>query len=1154
MRSYAGKPARALSAALLLAAAANGWAAQVIRTDTEITVDNGMFTAVFDVEKSCGNLTGLTPAGVPQPVATALRAGLYFSEQQHWVDESWMPATGVAQTDLPDGVTLTFDCASFGGFALRKAVTIRDGSPVLQLSYQLQAAAETTPHLIVPVGLQCAAGLDRLTTPGGELPVTDLEVNSLALELKADWYGFSSSVTGHGLVVVPVSWPEMYRVNYIGRSDDDRLSLAMRLHPMRDFAPGDEVRFAHNVVLAQGDLAAAAQAGAQAGAGPIDYLPPAAQVPAADAAELSQGLRATVCPAASAPPEIDGVLDDACWESGGVMDRFIAIRGESFAAAQTTARLVHDAEALYLGVRCDEPLMGQVQADAAPGSGRVWTDDCVELFLDPEGDGTYAHLIVNAAGVRQDDLPAERAVAPAWTAAAGRGEDFWSVEIAVPFTDLEAPAPEPGQAWRMNLCRSRLPVREATCWSPTFDGFHVPERFGVLVFGAPPLQVAHVHTGLDERDGERTLRLTVANPGDAPRGLAGELTVAAPGGAAEALPIAAELPAGASQVVEAPYALRGPGEYELRLTLGSTPGATDVLCAIFTGVVHSMGLNSAVFPAEKDGNRLMVCKGTVQHLIFMPGNHSEQTYEDFSFVLTVPEGIEVIQATGEVHELYYKPTLVSREPVERDGRRFVRWVFAADRGLPPRDIATAPFYHGWIAGLIPSDDLAEGSHPFWFHLESGDEVEPEHAGELFILPEPRGAPLQHLTLGMSCWTISPTEEFWSRLLDTYRLCGINMVDAWISARDAKWSDEIHARGMASWRMLWWFWWNEAYLEAHPEHAAINFEGERDERMICPEIMIAEDNDAIAGLMDPILADVAEGRYVGTWWDLEGPGSFNVCFCDRCLAAFRQFAGIADDVELTPLKIQSSYAEQWLEFATGQTARVCARMKSYARARGVDWRLAVYSAVQNDHTRRAYRVDWTTLIPVIDVATPSFYSRGVGDLATTFTAGTRSFVELVHGLRDIPVWNTLSVGHSRTSHYIADGRITRMQIIKSVAWGADGTTQWWWGPTDGRHYTAYADASRTLAPIEDFFVDGTYAADELAGEEIAGTTRVAWRLGDELLVMLCNDTTGGDLAATATVPAGLSIARQDHDGGIALDGRALTAQVEPLNCRWVVLRP
>ncbi len=1136
-----------------LTVVAAGPAVEIDRSDSALRIASGVLDVSLDLSKSSAMPVALRMPPEGQSLLSALACSLYYPENRHWVAENWLKATAV-DLERGEGVaTVTADCGSFGGFHLRKTLTLRDASEIVQVCYDLEALQETAPQLIVPVNLACAPGLDRLITPAGEVPAADVSAEGLGMELAAEWYAFRASADGAGLAIVPISWPQMHGVNYVRRGPDGALSLAMRLHPMRAFQPGDSVRFAYNIAVFNGDAAAAVTAARAAGAGPIEYPPAAAQAKQVDAVALGSGLRATVCPATAAAPVLDGMLDEPCWVQGGVMDRFMAIDGTRFAEAPTTARVLHDSAGVYVAVRCAEPMMEQVQANAVAGGGQVWTDDCVELFIDPDGDGkAYTHLIINAAGVTQDNFPGERAVTHQWRAAAARGVGFWSVEAFIPYSDLEISPPAPGQCWRMNVCRSRLPKREATCWCPTSSGFHVPERFGVVAFGSPLPAVTHISTGLDATATVQSLIVGVQNPGPTEAVLSGSIELLREGRTLVQAPVEATVAPGAVRQVAVPYSLELPGLYELRLALGSAEGRGDVLVASFPGTVHSLGLNSAIFPAEKDNNRLMIAKGTVQHAFFIPANHSDNTYEQFAFVLTVPEGIEVINATGDVHTAYYRASLASREPVEREGMGMVRYVFEADRGLGKRDITRMAFYNGWCPAFIPSDDLPEGDYPFFFNLVSGDEAEIEHRGTFTILPRPVGARLKHLKLGACAWTICPTEEFWRRLLDTYVTCGINMLDAWISQLDRKWSDPIHERNIESWRGMWWFWWNDEYLKAHPEHAAISSDGKPAERLICPQIMAARDNDAIAGVMDPILEAVADGRYIGSWWDLEGPASFSACFCPRCLSAFRESAGIPADEQLTPLAIQTAHADEWLDFACLQSARIAERMKQYALDRGSDWKLAVYSAVQNEHTRRAYRVDWTTLTPVIDVVTPSFYSAGVGDLGSTFTEGNMAFVDLIRAIKDVPIYNTLSVGHDRQSHYISDGRITRMQIIKSIAFGADGTWQWWWGPTDGRHYTAYADASRTLAPIEGFFVDGVMKPALLAGAPVAGTTRIAWEQGEQLLVMLFNDTTSGRIEATADVPAGYGIRRQDHDGGIALRDGVVHADVEPLFCRWVVL--
>jgi len=47
---------------------------------------------------------------------------------------------------------------------------------------------------------------------------------------------------------------------------------------------------------------------------------------------------------------------------------------------------------------------------------------------------------------------------------------------------LKAVGGAPAGRWRANFGREEADTKAATCWSPTFGGFHTPERFGVLLF------------------------------------------------------------------------------------------------------------------------------------------------------------------------------------------------------------------------------------------------------------------------------------------------------------------------------------------------------------------------------------------------------------------------------------------------------------------------------------------------------------------------------------------------------------------------------------------------------------------------------------------------------------------------------------------------
>lgn len=1141
-----------LTVAALISAASTAAAVEVVRGQDEVTLTSGDCSVVVDTSRGCAAIRQVRLPNDKDNLVKNATAALYFTEGKHWVDESWMKASKTSVREIALGKSVQAQVKDFGGFLLTKDVALRDDGPQIVVSYTLKAIRQTKPELICPAGLALPVELDTVATADGRLQAHDLKTDDFALKLDAPWYGFLSRATGKGVVLAPLATPDMYKVKWIGHKADGSLQLVWRLHPMRTFEEGDEVRFAYSIVPFDGSIQEASKL-ALAARSQLAALVEVKPEPGAGPADLAKGLRVAYCPAFAQAPHVDGRLDDACWEQAGVIDKLLTIDGKRWGQAATTAYIGRDEANLYVGVRCEEPLMRELRTDAQPGSTQVWTDDCVELFIECGAPNAgYAHLIINAAGVRQDNLPGERPITYTWTAATSRQEASWSVEVRVPFVDLGVEPPAEGRSWRLNLCRSRLPKREATCWSPTFKDFHVPERFGVMVFGSPMVRVRQVAPGLVAETEERTFSIKLENLSKAQAAVSGGFSLHLGDTQLAASKLTAELAPGATTWLETPYEVQATGLHTVGVRLSDASDGRAVFDGAFRGVIYSAGLNSSIYPCEDDANRLHVARDTMQHFFFVPANHSKTTRDAFSFVLIMPEGVDVTQASGDALKMYYRPTLESRKPVTRDGLKMVEWVWKADRALGSRDIKKVRFYSTWCGALTVDEGLAEGEHPFYFYLQSGDEREAEHAATLVVLPKPEGSQPQTIAIGMSMWTASPTPEFWAGLLDTYRRCGMNTLDgAHMLSKGEQWFKPVLERNMRPWRLMYWYWWNDPYIEAHPEHAAVTFDGKPDEKRICPEIMAGE-GEAIAGVMASLVNQVREGATLGTWWDLEGPGCFDACFCPRCIEAFRKTAGLPEDEELTPLRIQAKYGDQWVDFACGQSARIAARMRDYARAHDSQWKLAVYCALQNEHTRRAYRVDWDVLTPHIDVATPSFYSYSVSDLAKRFTSGVTDFVRYIQGMKDIPVWNTLTTGYGRGGQYVSDGRLTKMQIVKSVAYGAQGTFQWWWGPVDGRHYHAYARASSTISRLERFFTDGTMAPGLLSGEQPPGTSRVAWQLGDSLLVMLFNDAVGEPRQARARIPVGFRITRDDGRAEIDLQQGVVSATVAPLDYRWVIL--
>lgn len=126
----------------------------------------------------------------------------------------------------------------------------------------------------------------------------------------------------------------------------------------------------------------------------------------------------------------------------------------------------------------------------------LYTEEVVEVFLDPVGDGEmYFEFEVNLnnavldacirrirSGYRKDfRWRCEGLKTQAYRTALG-----WNAELAIPFYSVANRPPNPGERWRANFTRIDRPEgcpRELSAWSPTgLAQFHVPSRFGFLEF------------------------------------------------------------------------------------------------------------------------------------------------------------------------------------------------------------------------------------------------------------------------------------------------------------------------------------------------------------------------------------------------------------------------------------------------------------------------------------------------------------------------------------------------------------------------------------------------------------------------------------------------------------------------------------------------
>jgi hypothetical protein len=273
----------------------------------------------------------------------------------------------------------------------------------------------------------------------------------------------------------------------------------------------------------------------------------------------------------AAPPQINGRLDDPCWQTATRIGPFVVMGSAAPPAQETRAWAAYDNRALYVAFECLEDRMADITAQRTARDSEVWKDDCVEVFLAPMRDpGRYFHLVVNSINTKYDEREALNAASwnGEWQSAATKALDRWTVEIAIPFSSLGVAAPSMLEAWGLNLAREEKPHRELSEISPTIGSFHDVARFAEFVFAGPEALTASViSTGapfLGQHGAEVRVRNNSARPARA------SLWAEVPG--LREARTSVELGPFDSRMVTVPYEVYAEGDLELMLSGADASG------------------------------------------------------------------------------------------------------------------------------------------------------------------------------------------------------------------------------------------------------------------------------------------------------------------------------------------------------------------------------------------------------------------------------------------------------------------------------------------------------------------------------------------------------------------------------------------------------
>ncbi len=201
------------------------------------------------------------------------------------------------------------------------------------------------------------------------------------------------------------------------------------------------------------------------------------------------------CVRTETAPVIDGKLDDACWERAGIAEDFTNTGSSANPkpTQQTKVYLLYDEKNLYIAYRCYESDLNALTAKKTkrdePG---LWGDDCIEVYLLPPDSSfpgipivgrNYYYLLVTSLGTQGDNVGAQAVDQwnGKWVARAAKEKGAWTVEMRIPFSELDA-RPSEGAMWKVNFTRGEKRLGENSSWSPVPVGFHDPDQFADMYF------------------------------------------------------------------------------------------------------------------------------------------------------------------------------------------------------------------------------------------------------------------------------------------------------------------------------------------------------------------------------------------------------------------------------------------------------------------------------------------------------------------------------------------------------------------------------------------------------------------------------------------------------------------------------------------------
>ncbi len=237
------------------------------------------------------------------------------------------------------------------------------------------------------------------------------------------------------------------------------------------------------------------------------------------AAAYERNPRTIFCPIVKKAPAIDGAIGEEEWSGSQTISTLVdhVSKGE---VKDTVVRVMADSSRLYVAFECGGPDAKPEEAKEHARDEASTSDDAVMVMLDMNHDNkTSKVFLVDYLGAQRDganrypDIGGLGKVSwnAEWKSAVSRGEESWSVEMAIPVEEISGEEIAAGRTVGVNFGRSRPGLGTRSYLTFGGGGFR-PPWYGDMVFGRSSVALSEIAMPA-WRQGMNKVRLKFRNYG-----------------------------------------------------------------------------------------------------------------------------------------------------------------------------------------------------------------------------------------------------------------------------------------------------------------------------------------------------------------------------------------------------------------------------------------------------------------------------------------------------------------------------------------------------------------------------------------------------------------------------------------------------------------